>query len=51
MSYIVDNCAVQHYSGVLYRFRGKSPKTTIIWQKVALSEISSELLEMPFLIK
>ena len=39
---------VLSYSGVLYRFRRKSPKTTIMGPNVANSKIISELMEMKF---
>ena len=32
----------------MHHFRGKSPKTTVMWQNVAISEISSELMEKTF---
>ncbi len=34
--------------GVLYHFRRKTPKTTVMQQNVAISEISSDLTEMTF---
>ena len=33
------------YSGVLYCFRRKSSKTTVMWKKLGISEINSELTE------
>ena len=37
------NWVVQSYSVDLYHFCRKSPKNTVIWKKVAISEICSEM--------